>query len=42
MTPLNWEDVPQGDTYPKQNVWFGATIFLIAVIVGFILGNFIK
>lgn len=49
MAPLNWEDVPQGDTSQKQNSssfkasmgtpWFGATIFLIALIVGFALGN---
>lgn len=52
MSPLNWEDAPQSDPSSKQNPslspfkastgtpWFGTTLLLVGVIVGFGIGNF--
>lgn len=50
MKSLDWKDASETETSSKQNSslfkasmatpWFGATMLLIGVIVGFVIGNF--
>lgn len=50
MQTLDWKDVSEPDTSEKQNSssfqaslatpWFGATMFLVGLIIGFLIGNF--
>lgn len=49
MKSLDWEDVSEPDTSSKQNIssfkaslatpWFGATMLLVGIIVGFLVGK---
>jgi len=44
MASLNWQDspdkaAPHGAISPVGNPWFGISVGLIGVIVGFALGN---
>lgn len=51
MQSLDWKDASEVSASPKQNSsslkastatpWFGATMFLIAAIAGFVIGKFI-
>lgn len=52
MESLDWKDAPEASPSSKQNLssfkastatpWFGATVFLVSLIIGFVIGNFIN